>query len=237
MNTILFDLDGTLVPFWQSDFIDNYMHLLGHKCTTFGLPMPQAIEGIWQGTAAMIKNDGSQLNHQCFWQTYGQVLGEQVLAMEPHFDQFYSEEFDQIKQVLGTKFIDRDFIEGLKAKGYTLVLATNPLFPPQAIATRLGWLNLVMDDFDYITHYLNSHFCKPNLSYYSEILQHIGKQPSDCLMVGNNVQEDMVAAELGLDVYLVTDYLENDKNLPYQQFKHGDIVSFKQFATDLPNLG
>ncbi len=236
MNTILFDLDGTLIPFWQKDFIDNYMRLLGSKCTALGLAMPQAIEAIWQGTAAMIKNDGSRLNHQRFWQTYSQILGEQVLAMEPYFDQFYAEEFDQIKQVLGNKVLDKAFIEALKAKGYTIILATNPLFPPQAIATRLAWLGLAMADFDHITHYSNSHFCKPNLGYYREILQIIGKEPADCLMVGNNVHEDMVAAELGLDVYLITDYLENEKDLPYQQFKHGDVTQFKQFALSLPNL-
>ena len=34
-------------------------------------------------------------------------------------------------------------------------------------------------------------------------------EPENCLMIGNDVQEDLVAGQLGMKTFLVTDYLIN----------------------------
>ena len=51
------------------------------------------------------------------------------------------------------------------------------------------------------------HFCKPNPAYYQEILELLGAKAEECLMIGNDVEEDMVAATLGIKTRLVTDLL------------------------------
>ncbi|MFW5991589.1 MAG: HAD family hydrolase [Halanaerobiaceae bacterium] len=53
------------------------------------------------------------------------------------------------------------------------------------------------------------HYCKPHPGYYREILHKLSLTPEECIMVGNDVQEDMVAGDLGFKTYLVTDYLIN----------------------------
>ena len=63
----------------------------------------------------------------------------------------------------------------------------------------MRWEGLSPKDFDYYTTFENSGFCKSNLSYYREILQKIDCKPEECLMFRNDVSEDMVVTELGMD--------------------------------------
>ncbi|MFW6306827.1 MAG: HAD family hydrolase, partial [Bacillota bacterium] len=90
-----------------------------------------------------------------------------------------------------------------------LVLATNPVFPRRAIEERISWMGIEPDDFSLITTYENMHYCKPALDYYDEIIKKINLNPGECIMVGNDMQEDMVAGELGIKTFLITDYLIN----------------------------
>ena len=101
------------------------------------------------------------------------------------------------------------------------MLATNPLFPAIATESRIRWAGLNKDDFELYTTYENSCFCKPNLDYYREILSRLGLQPEECLMVGNDVGDDMVARELGMQVFLLTDCLINKTNADLSQYPHG----------------
>ena len=71
------------------------------------------------------------------------------------------------------------------------------------------------------TTYENSGFCKPNPKYYSEILEKLNLDPEDCLMVGNDVIEDMVAQKLGMKVFLLTDCIINKENKDISQYPNG----------------
>ena len=52
-------------------------------------------------------------------------------------------------------------------------------------------------------------------------------------MVGNDVKEDMVAKELGMDVFLITDYIINVENRDINEFPHGSWEDFKVFINKL----
>lgn len=55
-------------------------------------------------------------------------------------------------------------------------------------------------------------------------------------MVGNDVNEDMCAAALGVDTYLITDCLINSKNKDISAYRHGSFDDFQQFVQKLPSL-
>ena len=58
ITTILFDLDGTLLPMDQDEFVRAYFKLLAKKLAGHGYD-PQALLGnIWKGVEAMVKNTG-----------------------------------------------------------------------------------------------------------------------------------------------------------------------------------
>ena len=67
--------------------------------------------------------------------------------------------------------IGRDMARKLSKEGYNLILATNPIFPRIATLNRIKWAGLDPDDFIYISTYENSHYSKPNIKYYEEIMK------------------------------------------------------------------
>ena len=73
---ILFDLDGTLLPMNQDEFVTFYMPLLAKKYISEGISFdPKAfIASVWKGYGAMVNNDGSCTNREAFWQYMDELL-------------------------------------------------------------------------------------------------------------------------------------------------------------------
>jgi FMN phosphatase YigB (HAD superfamily) len=124
----------------------------------------------------------------------------------------------------------KKIVELLKQKGYDLILATNPIFPPEATMNRMQWPGLRPEDFRHITHYKNSHYCKPNPEYYLEIMKTCGLKPTECMMIGNDVREDMCAGKLGMETFLVTDCLINTQNADITPYRRGSIKDLYDFV-------
>ena len=230
INTILFDLDGTLLPMDQEKFVNGYFKMLAAKLAPYGYEPQQLINAILAGIKAMIKNDGSQLNEDAFWKRFVEIYGDKVLADKPVFEDFYKNEFQDARSFCGFNPKAAETVRSLKDKGYRVVLATNPLFPSIATESRIRWAGLEPSEFDLYTTYENTSYCKPNLDYYRDILKRIDCRPEECLMVGNDVGEDMVVEALGLQVFLLTDCLINTQKKDITAYPHG---SFEQLLSML----
>jgi FMN phosphatase YigB (HAD superfamily) len=232
IDTILFDLDGTLLQFSQDAFINAYFAELGKLFTKMNMDAGASIKALWVGTKAMTLNDGSQTNAGRFWTVFKEAMDltdEKCRAIEAACDDFYVNEFDSLKSIMTPNNISKRLVHSLKAQGYNVVLATNPLFPVCAVETRLRWVGLRLQDFLLVTNYNNSTYCKPNPEYYREIFAKINKKPEQCLMVGNNTAEDMSAGTLGAETFLVTDCLENDAGIDITAFRHGTLAELEVY--------
>ncbi|MBP3318869.1 MAG: HAD family hydrolase [Ruminiclostridium sp.] len=228
-TTILFDLDGTLLPMDQDLFTKTYFKELAIKLAPLGFD-PQALAvNIWAGVAAMVKNDGSVTNEEAFWQAFSHIYGETVRQYIPVFEEFYANEFQKAKKVCGFSPKSKELVEKLKEAGYQVVLATNPIFPAIATQSRIRWAGLEPEDFLWYTTYENSSFSKPNPKYYEEIMGKLGLDPRDCLMVGNDVTEDGAAKALGMDVFFLTDCLINKEEKDISQEPHGSFGELEAF--------
>ena len=236
LNTILFDLDGTLAPFAQDEFIQVYFKALVQRLTPMGYDGKKLVAALWKGVDAMVSNDGSQTNRQRFWDTFTRELGIQALALESILEDFYAREFDSVRSVMRENADRGPLIRGLREKGYTLVLATNPVFPAAAVETRLRWVGLASGDFDWVTTYENSRRSKPDPDYYRDILARIGKRGEECLMIGNNPVDDMAALEAGMSAYLVTDCIENPGGVPVERYPHGSFRMMQASLEKLPGI-
>ena len=230
INTILFDLDGTFLPMDQEKFVNGYFKMLAAKLAPYGYEPQQLINAILAGIEAMIKNDGSQLNEDAFWKRFVEIYGDKVLADKPVFEDFYKNEFQDARSFCGFNPKAAETVRSLKDKGYRVVLATNPLFPSIATESRIRWAGLEPSEFDLYTTYENTSYCKPNLDYYRDILKRIDCRPEECLMVGNDVGEDMVVEALGLQVFLLIDCLINTHKKDITAYPHG---SFEQLLSML----
>lgn len=229
ISTVLFDLDGTLLPMDLEEFTKEYLTLLAKKLAPYGYDPKQLTNTIWAGTGAMVKNDGSRTNEEAFWEVFAQVYGERTQTDKPLFDGFYEKEFHQAKVICGYNPEAAKTVRQLRKMGYRIVLATNPLFPAVATQARIRWAGLEPSDFELYTTYENSSFSKPNTAYYQQILSRLGLSAEECLMVGNDVTEDMVARKLGMHVFLLTDCLLNKDGVDISLFPNGSFPQLLEY--------
>ena len=233
ITTILFDLDGTLLPMDQDRFIQSYIGRMAKKLAPYGYDPHLLTKGLWAGTGAMVKNDGSQSNEDVFWSVFNALLGRDCRGDEPLFTDYYEHEFQQVSADCGFDERAAESIREIKSMGYHVALATNPLFPAIATHSRAKWAGLDIRDFDLITTYENSRFCKPNLEYYRDILATLDLKPENCVMVGNDVSEDMIAEKLEIRVFLLTDCIINKENADISRYPHGSFPELMDFIRGL----
>lgn len=233
ITTVLFDLDGTLLPMDQDEFIKTYFGLLAKTMAPHGYPPEQLIASIWEGTKAMMKNDGTRTNEAAFWSKFCEIFGEDAIKDEPIFAAFYENEFSKVQAVCGYNENAAKAVKAVKSKGLRTVLATNPLFPAVATVNRMKWAGLEPSDFEFYTTYENASYCKTNLQYYRDILSHVGVAPEECLMVGNDVAEDMCVEALGMKVFLLTDCLINKTDADITAYPHGGFGELLEYIQGL----
>ncbi len=104
-----------------------------------------------------------------------------------------------------------DFIHWAKLH-YPLILATNPIWIPEAVELRVRWAGLDPGLFQSFTHAKRMHSCKPRLEYYQELLEQENLDPSSCLLIGNDRRKDLPARHLGIRVFLLTEGAENQSS-------------------------
>jgi FMN phosphatase YigB (HAD superfamily) len=222
LRYIFFDLDGTLLPMDQDHFIRTYFNALCSYMEPHGFEPQHFSRTIWKGTEAMFRNDGSQTNEALFWQAFVTGFGPDAIQYKPILDTFYHTHFPTVQSACGYDPQACKTISKLKEMGYQLILDTQPIFPAIATEARMKWAGLDQQVFELYTTYENSSFCKPNPEYYQQILDKIGADASECLMVGNDATEDLVAETLGMKVFLMPNCLINKSGKDLSQYPQGD---------------
>jgi len=230
---IFFDMDGTLLPMDAGVFARTYFKVLTKKMLSHGYEPESLIDGINAGITATQTNDGTHTNEDLFWEHFVRVTGERVLADRPLFEDFYAVDFQRISSTCGYTPEAKATIALCKELGYPVVVATEPIFPLCAMESRLRWAGVDPAEIELITSYETSHYCKPDLGYYREITDKLGVSPGECVMVGNDVGEDMPAEELGMRVFLLTDCLINKKDVDISRWAHGDYAKLQNWLREL----
>ena len=230
---ILFDLDGTLLPMDQDIFVKTYFGLLAKKLANYGYDPEKLIQSVWAGTGAMIKNDGSLSNEDRFWKVFSDAYGADCKKDIALFDAFYRNEFTGVKEICGYHPQAAEAVRKLKEKGFRIALATNPLFPQIATQNRIRWTGLMPEDFEFYTTYEESRYCKPNIKYYEYVIEKAGVKPEECLMVGNDVTEDMVVTTMGMKVFLLTDCLINKDEKDISEYPNGSFTELLAYVDTL----
>ena len=228
---ILFDLDGTLLPMVQDEFVKFYMPLLAKSYMNAGVSLDpkKFIGAVWAGYEAMVKNDGSRTNREAFWSYIEPELPISTEESEKIALDFYVDEFNQAICTTKPNPVSNQIVKRAKERGFETYLATNPVFPRCATMNRIRWAGLDAEDFKVITTYETCTYCKPNPEYFRGILEEFSLDPSECLMVGNDVAEDLSIRSLGVKTYLVTDTMENKKNLPIDAEYMGTLDELLKF--------
>jgi FMN phosphatase YigB (HAD superfamily) len=232
INTILFDLDGTVLPMDFDQFMIQYF-------TNLGIHFKDKIEPktlvnyVRECSDLMIDNNTGRSNEDLFMDEFEKRVGHDITEYKEMFSTYYDTLF---QRVAATTYQSKEMIDSiriLQEKGYTVVLATNPLFPMKANHHRIRWAGLTPEDFSYISAFEINHYCKPNTKYFEEVLETIQKKPEECMMIGNDVVDDLGAMKLGIKTYIITDCIVNRKNIDYRSDYKGSYQDFLQFVKDL----
>ena len=221
-KAVFFDLDGTLLPIDMDAFLKNYFNDIAAFVQARGHDPKQFIDALSAGVKSMLTKQGD-LNSERFWETFtSRMGGDSSAEYEKMMDEYYATHFDGLSAMATNVDPNAAYVvKTLKEKGYPLYLTTMPLFPRIAVEKR-------------ITTYDNSTSTKPHTAYFRENVEAIGLAPEDILMVGNNTREDLAAMKLGLDAYLVTDWLLDPDGFDIESVKHGTLADFARFVDELP---
>lgn len=202
VNTLLFDLDGTLLGNDMDVFLRYYLGAVAMVAAAT-VPQDRFIKQLLASTEAMVRNsDPTVTNAEAFAGSFYSALGLDRRTAEPLFAEFYEREFPKLRVHTQAKPAARALLDLATRNRYGLVLATNPVFPRVAIDERMRWADIDRYPWLLITDYETMHHCKPHVAYYQEILDKTGRRAEECLMVGNDVEEDLVAGRLGMVTFL-----------------------------------
>lgn len=205
IKALLFDLDGTLLDVDMEVFLPAYLKRLAPRVAQVMDPK-RFVADLLASTKVMILNDDpNRTNEDTFWSDFFCRTRLDPEEWRPVFDDFYRTDFHQLRSLTAPRPAARPLLEAAVERGYEVVLATNPVFPRVAIEARLAWGNLEGLPFRLVTSYEVMHFSKPNPRYFAEILEMIGRPPEECVMIGNDATEDMVACRVGLKTFLTTE--------------------------------
>ena len=108
-KNIFFDLDSTLLQMDQNEFINQYMYFLGLKIKEIGYDK-EFVKDFLKAVYLTIENDGKKTNEELFWSLL-ELKYPNIRQHEPFFNNFYQNEFKNIKAIVSKNSTTRLLIE------------------------------------------------------------------------------------------------------------------------------
>ncbi len=231
---LLLDLDGTLIQFDIDVFIQEYLRFIQKQFSHFSF-VKFVPEWILDGTEVMLNSIKTMTNKDKFLYYFQNRSGLSESEIWEIFLHFYNTDYNQLKEITQPIEGARSFLETAVSHNFTLVLATQPIFPEIAIKKRLSWAGLEHIPFQFITHIENMTASKPYKAYFDQILDKLGVQGDKCLMIGNDVDMDMAAKKSGIhSYYLQTNSIESQINIENADYS-GDFIKLADILGLLTN--
>jgi FMN phosphatase YigB (HAD superfamily) len=204
--TLLLDLDDTCLGNSMDTFIPAYLQALGEHLAAF-VPPDKMVPTLLASTQLMLQNKRPDRRlKQVFDQAFFPTLGIDSEEFQDQIDSFYVEKFPSLEGLTQFRPEAVRMVEGAFARGYNVVIATNPLFPLTAILQRLDWAGLPPQKYPFslIPSYESFFFAKPNTAFFAEILSKLGWPEGPVVMVGDDLNLDIAPArQMGLGTFWI----------------------------------
>jgi FMN phosphatase YigB (HAD superfamily) len=235
--TLLLDLDDTLLDTNMGEFIPAYFQALAKHLNSKVKP-DAMLPALMAGTNLMLaSNDPTHTLQEVFEAEFYSRLGIAKAGLTNEIDDFYDTVFPVLESVTKRREGTSELVEAAFAKGYRVVIATDPLFPRKAIYHRIRWAGLEPERFELISSFESFHFTKSHPAYYAEILGRLGWPNGPVLMVGNDAERDLAPAQkLGLAAYQVDGASAPDP--VSKASRRGNLIDLRAWldTTDLATL-
>ena len=202
--TLLFDLDDTLLDTNIEAFIPAYFQALSEHLSPY-VPANVMLPALIAGMRLMLDSENpSRTLQEIFEEDFYRKLGVVNQDLAAVLEDFYDNIFPKIESKTTRRAEAAPLIDWAFSKGYRVAIATDPFFPRKATRHRLRWAGLNPEQFEVVSTFENFHFSKTHAAYYAEMLGQLGWQEGPVLMVGNDVERDLIPAHrLGLKTYFI----------------------------------
>jgi FMN phosphatase YigB (HAD superfamily) len=233
---LLFDLDDTLLDTNMDVFIPAYFQALSSHFADH-VPSTAMLSALMTSTNLIYKSQNPMRTlRDVFDGNFYQQLGVSRDEMAGLVESFYDEVFPTLSVHTRQKADAVPLIEWALSSGYRVAIATDPLFPCKATLHRVRWAGLEPECFELISTVENFHFSKTYPAYYAEVLGRMGWRDGPILMVGNDVNRDMIPAQrLGLKTYLIDGESASGSGLEAGRGKLADLRPWLE-SIDLSTL-
>lgn len=202
LEAILFDLDGTLLETSFEELMPAYFQGLAARFAAH-VQSDEFVQHVMASTKAMMTNtDSAKTNIEVFTEDFFARTGLDPSLMSL-FEDYYREDFPQLGRSARVNPWAQKAVEAAFDRSSKVVIATNPLFPSEAIHERLGWAGLDGYPYALVTTGDNMVSCKPQKAYYEEICHRVGASPDACWMIGDDPAMDGPAAAVGMELFLL----------------------------------
>ncbi|MDD2332906.1 MAG: HAD hydrolase-like protein [Mesotoga sp.] len=198
--TYLFDLDGTLSAVSDEDFARRYFQLV-FSSAEGRVVLEKLMSALEVSLKALFGDrDNFKNNYDLFMERFVESMGDHDQNWyEQFFNEFYDGDYNKLEELVAPRENVVKVLKDLRKAGKGIIIATNPIFPGKAINKRLEWVGVEKKFLDYVTTMENSHYVKPDLRYYREILEVNGLEASNCVMIGNDMSMDGVCSDVGIE--------------------------------------
>lgn len=202
--TLLLDLDDTLLNTNLPAFVPAYFQAFSKELAP-RVPPERMLRALIAGTQRMNESeDFSRTLRQVFESVFYPMIGVPRRELEPAIENFYDNVFPTLRELTSPVPEAKPFVDWAFSQGYRLAITTDPLLPRKATHQRLRWAGFDPAQFEVISSYEHFHFSKTHPAYYAEMLGRMGWHDGPVLMVGNDLERDILPARrLGLATYLV----------------------------------
>lgn len=202
--TLLFDLDNTLLDTNLDAFVPAYFQALGKHMGDRVSPEVM-LRALMHGTNLMYESeDPTRTLQEIFETDFYAKLGVPKVELVEVIEDFYDHVFPSISTYTRQIPDAVPLIEWAFSCGYRIAIATDPLFARKATYHRLRWAGFDPEQFELVSTFEDFHFTKTHPAYYAEVLGQLGWPNGPVLMVGNDVQRDLIPANrLGLKTYFI----------------------------------
>ena len=202
--TLLFDLDDTLLDTNLEAFVPAYFQALARHLASHVSPEVM-IPALVTGLSRMNENeDPTRTLQEVFEADFYSKLSVAKEELMKVIEEFYDYVFPTLEAQTRQRPAAVPVIEWALACGFRVAIATDPFFPRKATYHRIRWAGLDPDELELISTFEHFHFSKTHPAYYAEVLGRLGWPDGAMLMVGNDVQRDLLPAHrLGLKTFFI----------------------------------
>lgn len=223
-KVLLIDLDGTLLDIEMSFFLGPMVSRM-HGFFSDIIGYQRFRKGLFAGTEAIMSEPrlGEETNDQGFYRVFSQVTGLGPSESRGRLEDFYSRAYPSLGNFARPVMGGPEFVRTAAERGFIMVLATNPIFPLRANLERLRWAGVSPGLFHFIPGLENMSSCKPGTRYFLDLASRVGVDPGECLMIGNDPEQDLPAADVGMGTFLVDGEMTDGAVLTRQPDERGSL--------------